>query len=300
TGSSPERDPFLSALPARTDAAVFDIVRLGGSEIGRLMTKCYELDKQVSGPWKLEDFDRIAIVSDEPAQRMIVLSGKLTNVLSGMVQSKQPPQPYGTESRIYAAEGLALGGIGASAGAGGAGADAKPGAAAAAGAAAPAPPAVRYIGVWRNDVIVISAAREQVERAIDRIEGRSQQPLFVPDEEAYGAIYGELLARQLIAFAPRDLQTSVNSTNLRVRFHVDVSGDVLVSARAYGAPDVTSLGQALVDYLTKLRAAIETMRDTSYANLVGDISVEQAKDSFTLNLAVPLTTLKTVLGPCAN
>lgn len=114
----------------------------------------------------------------------------------------------------------------------------------------------RVIGLWKNELLLISADRQQVEAAIDRLEGRAERSTApLAEGVAYGEIYGNLSPEALLDLVPAENRArfaeKLQGAAQQIELHVNVQEDVAMVATIRGEG-----GEALTDLSKSLGAAL--------------------------------------------
>lgn len=267
------RDPVHVALSGGEVAIVVEASTIRRSPVGEKLVACLSENERGGlgearaklGVDVLEDVDRIAIsrgATDDAG--VMVVSGDFENATWERVFEGRQPEAFGTGAKIYAGdEGPAF-------------------------------------GIW-NDEMVLIGTREEIERAVDRLEGRAAAPPPFADGEAYGEIYGIISGDSMAQLVPEELRERMREAADRVMLHVDTTDDLLVVADVYGE------GQQAKDLATSIGAALAVARmkavhdgDEALAELLDLSAVKPDATGFQMEMALPLEMIEQHLGECAR
>ncbi len=268
-----KRDPLLVALPPRGDLLVFEASAFLKSPIGRMMTECLAEKGDVPtverDGFDLASFERIAIGNPSDDHRIIAIAGKVGRDRIPTQHREKPPRPYGDHGQLY----------------GGAGAESGP----------------EVFAIWNDELTLVSDDEAEIRAAIDRLEGRRQEPSSFPPDSAYGEMYGRLGAEAAMALLPSALRDKLPVGDLQVELHADATQDVLVVADAYGTdPHSIDIGKTLAAALGAQRFQAAAEGDEELSALLDAFSVERAPDGFQLQAAFTQDFVERSLGECAT
>lgn len=163
------------------------------------------------------------------------------------------------------------------------------------------------IGVWNDELVFIGDSPQEVQDAIDRLEGAAPPgPPPIADEQAYGEIYGAVRAEDftqlLQAGEQSELADLLKRAAEQVELHVDARDDVALVARARG-PDTQAmdeLSRALGGALSLGRIKARRDGDDDLADLLEHARVTPFEGDSTVELALPQESLRQWLGDCAK
>ena len=163
------------------------------------------------------------------------------------------------------------------------------------------------IGVWNDELVFVGDTPEEVQGAMDRLEGAAPTgPPPIADDQAYGEIYGAVRAEDftqlLDAGEQSELANLLKRAAEQVELHVDARDDVALVARARG-PDkraMDELSRALGGALSLGRIQARREGDDELAGLLEHAKVSPFEGDSTVELALPQSTLREWLGDCAQ
>jgi len=261
-------DPVLAALPPKTRRAlVFEASAIRDSAIGRLILRCglpsEALDRIASiqndgGIDVIDGVERIAVADD-----VAIASGDFHNAR--------------IESLLPSAKRREHGG----------------------GVIYEATPEGRRpiaIGTWGNSMLLAARDAAEIERAIDRLEGRAPVAPPIRDEDSYGEIYGLMDPEVLEAWLAADVRDRLRGAAERVELHVDTrdENDVLIVADAQGSDRaaVADLGKSLGAALAVARVTAQSEGEHELATLLDLARVRPKDGSFRVEAALPLHVLE--------
>lgn len=281
------RDPFLLAFPtgqAQT-AVVLEANAVRHSPIGGLLTACLNQRmhrglKRMREQWGIDAFeglDRVAFTSTAA-----VVSGDFSDARWEKVFGSAARQRYGTDGEIYSQPprvvSLPDGGTAESGG--------------------------MAVGTWRGSLLVWADTVEEVERAIDRIEGRiAVAAPALSEAQTYGDLYGVVSGEDLRRFVPAQyggLLDKLRESGAQLEVHVDAQNDVALSAhvRDGNASQVADLGKTLGGALSLARAKAKLEGDVRMASFLEFARVQSVGESLRIELAVPREFLEEQLSFC--
>lgn len=277
------RDPLLAALPPSRDTSVMvlEASALRHSPIGEMLLSCLDgaqwdqLDefRETTGVDPLADIDRLGIAGDT-----VVMSGHFENADWDAMFSGGDEFAYGDQGRIFVTPEDADSGTEPS-----------------------------YVGVWNDEVIVMGGSREDVEQALDRIEGRAayeEPPLH--EYDTYGDVYGVLTAQSIARMMggggkQSGLRNELKKTATRVVFNIDLRNDFALTASVEG-PDsgrMNDLARALGGALSAGRLEAQRQDQTALADFLDYARVIPSEGkTFGVELALPRAFLEDHLGSC--
>jgi hypothetical protein len=276
-----KRDPLLVALPSGSELVVFEAKTFFKRPLGQMFAGCMQVsDFAASGKsagFDLEHVERVALANPWSAERLIAITGQLANVEPTRMFKLGAPVAYGSSARIFSPPG------------------------APSDTPAEHGPAV-FAGTWNGQMLFFSSSRQQIEQAIDRLDGRVPAEPAFPQDRAYSEIYGRITARSAAdTFLSGAIAEQVARSDLAAQFHVDASDDVAVVIDATGSrSDARDVGKAMAAGLAARRLEAATIRDKRLSRLLDLYSVTPADDGFRLKAAFPLDYLHDVLGGCAR
>jgi hypothetical protein len=276
----PKRDPFLAALPARADdpVVVFEANALRHSRLGELFVQCalakdpgtFEKLQREIGIDVLKDVDRVAFVGES-----VVVSGFLQRLDPDQLRKATLawPERIGEAGVLYAS-----------------GSATEPGRLAA--------------GTWRDQIVVLSDDPAIVRRALDQLEGRAAPPAIeLPDDIAYGEAYGVIPGDALRRILHDDrelLADRLAAAARRIELHVDAMQDIAAVARFQGddASALSDLARAMGGVLAGARLHAQVTGDRVLADLLDQASVIPGKDSFSVQVALPIERVESWFANC--
>ncbi len=275
------RDPMLALLPTSADPGVGSVVVLEAnavrhSPLGQLFLDCAlsERDlkeladlKEKLGFDPVEDLDRVAIFGD-----VLALSGHFKGAKLDALGEGVRGRPFGDGATLYETPGEAH---------------------------------QEYLVTWGEQLVLVGSDEAQLQRAIDRLEGRAPagEPL-IAEHETYGEVYGRFSADDLAKLLPpeqADLAARIREAAESVELHVDASSDVGIVADVVGPSGerVEDLGKTLGAALALGRLKARADGEDELAQLL-DLAAVKGNEGgrFSLELALPLSLLQEKLGPC--
>jgi hypothetical protein len=280
-GGSPRRDPLLLALPATAadPVVVFEANALRHSRLGELFVACVlsrdadafaELERE-SGIDVLKDVDRVAFAGDA-----MVVSGHFDRARwDALAAQGLVPARYGDDATIWAVP-----------------------------ASAERPPDT-VVATWRDQLVVVAQDEARARRAIDQVEGRLEPEATLPDELAYGEVYGlvpgDALRRLGGVGGADDLPSRIAAAASRVEIHVDAMRDVAAVVRVRGedAARLDDLSRALGGAIAAARLEAMATRDERLASLLDAARVAlEGERAFSLEVALPADRLEEWFSRC--
>lgn len=280
------RDPMLVALPSGKGktAVVFEANALRNSPVGELLLDCmraragrkdpFEDFRQQSGVDLLKDIDRVAITSDGA-----LISGDFHAAkIDALFRNAASRAGYGDHGTIFTPPPRSDGlhprhEIGA-------------------------------MAVWNGQMVISGESVADVERIIDRLEGRGpQEPPVLDESETYGEVYGTLAPAdlaELLGPAQQQLTDKLQEAAQEVKLHVDASRDVALVADLGGDDKgkVSDLGKTLGGVLSLARIKAQADGDGDLSELLDLARVRPKDGAFRAELALPLPMLEKKLAWC--
>jgi hypothetical protein len=268
-----KRDPFLVALPAGPEdvVVVFEANALRHSKLGELFVRCalardpetFEEIQRDTGIDVLKDVDRVGFAGDA-----LVMSGYFDHARWDRLEGEPGMETsrYGDAGRIFTVrEGQVLGALG--------------------------------------DGLIVFGDGASVRQAIDQVEGRAPAPeSALPDELAYGEIYGVIPGAAASRLVPQDarLGEQLAAVAQRVELHVDAMNDVAAVVRVRGddRQGLSDLSKSLGAALTAARLEATAISDDRLAELLDFAKVSPGDGSFALELALPADRLEAWFSQC--
>lgn len=291
TGEKPRmRDPVLAALPRGKghSAVIIEANALRYSPIGELLLDCLMRDggkrleefRKASGVDPLNDLDRLAITDNG-----VVFSGNFSKARFQEMFQERVSSDYGPGARVYEPGSVLMplddGGV-------------RRGRDTAA------------FGTWNDQMLVVGDTPDSVKEVLDRVQGggSAARPVL-PEDAAYGEMYGVLSVEQIARLLPPDqaeLAQRLNEAAETVEFHMDASSDMAMVAYFNGADEskVTDLGKSLGAALSVARLKAQAEGNKDLAQMLDFAKVQPGGSSFRLELAVPLDVLKERLAFCRD
>jgi len=280
-----KQDPLLASLPrgpGRT-AVVLEANAIRNSPLGEMLLTCMdgarvaELAKERSGIDLLQDLDRVAITGDG-----MTISG---NFGAADWDALLPPEMhranYGEGGRIYSlptpAGRMEDGG--------------RP----------------ESIAIW-GDSFVVVGSEDELQRTIDRLEGRGEEgPPAIDESQAYGEVYGVVGSEDLARFFGEGEKTAGLAEALlragsTMELHADTRGDVGMVARFAGEDPalVRDLGKTMGGLLSAARLEAMTSGNADAVRLLDMASLDSGDGDFNLEVALPQTYLAELAARCAE
>ncbi len=285
----PVRDPMLAALPRGEgkSVVVVEANALRNSPIGELLLDCLRAQrgedslarmKEQTGVDFLQDLDRVAV-----SDGAVVMSGQFGQAKWDELKKVSTPSAYGQNGTVYEAQErtrtLADGGT-----------------------VKRTPPSV---GVWKDQLVVMGRTKEEVQRALDQVEGRGVgAPPPINEGQTYGEIYGVLSPDELARVLPADqagFAERLKEAAQSIELHVDASKDVGVVADVKGnKPELLSdLGKSMGAALSVARLKLQAEGQGDLAQFLDLARVRPQDDGrFSLEMALPLELLQKQLAWC--
>ncbi|HSN91986.1 MAG TPA: hypothetical protein VLS93_12220 [Anaeromyxobacteraceae bacterium] len=280
------RDPFLAALPARPGDAVvvFEANALRHSRLGEAFVACmlrrdprtFDEIREETGIDVLKDVDRVAFAGEA-----VVVSGFFDRARWDRLEREGDlaVSRYGDAGRIWVP---------------------RPGAAATEEGVPPDP----VMGVWKDQLLVLGPDEESVRLALDQVEGRAEPAVALPDEMAYGEVYGVVpgeALRRLVGGAHGTLADRIAAAASRIEIHVDAMEAVAVvlNVRGEDPARVEELSRALGGALAGARLEAQVSQDRQLADLLDQARVAlEGEGAFSLEMAVPADRLEGWFDRC--
>jgi hypothetical protein len=162
---------------------------------------------------------------------------------------------------------------------------------------------------WGDQLFAIDEGPDAARARIDRIEGRGAPPTpLLAEAQTYGDAYGVIDPHLLGGFlgdlipdqAP--LQSRLLSAATSLEFHLDASHDLALTAEVRGK-DVAALDElarSLDSAFALWRRYAQTHNQPELAALLDQAKVTPGTGSFSVQLALPLETLRDKLANCAK
>lgn len=288
TAAGPTRELVVAALPGggRSSALVIQADSLRRSPVGGLLIDC--LQRQGAAPLALfrertgvdltEDLQQVAV-----SPEAVVFGGRFDRARfeSLFEQAGMSPRAYGTDGAIYQA---------------------------------PEPrtwvgPDGRTVeiqeawGTWRGQILVLGLGAGEVERAIDRLEGRlSEGAPAIPPDLAAGEVYGVLRPTDALRFIPPEQDALRNSLEQlgQVELRLDTSRDVQLRADLRGADParLAELTRLLQTGLVFARGQARAEGQAQLADLLEQARLNASNGALTLEVGLPLTFVEERLSFC--
>lgn len=273
-------DPLLAVLPTDPEAGavVLEANAIRNSPLGETLLACMggrqqlDLMRERTGVDPLNDLDRMAITTEG-----VSLSGHFGNADWDAMFPEGSRTARGEKGRIYELPGDSEGRQRRNA-----------------------------VGAW-GDSMVILGTPEEVEAAIDRLEGRGPPGTPIVDSshaygEVYGVIGGDTLAMMLGAGGGLgdELPPELRDAASRLELHADTRSDVGMVARFQGEDPtrVEELGKTFKGLLSVARAKAQLEGEEDAVRLLDMAQVSQGEAGFDLQLAVPQTFLEEMAERC--
>ena len=284
------RDPVMTALskPGGGSALVLEANVLLHSPVGEMILGCMDADARTEidrvrdrfGVDLFSSIDRVAV-----QQGMLAVSGHFEQAEWESIFEGMSPEKHGDHGMIYR----------------------QPPFAPQEDDAERRPDPEPVIGVWNDELVLIGDSPEEVQAAIDRLEGDAPTgPSPVADREAYGEIYGSVRAEdftQLLAGSDQpELADLIKRAAERIELHVDARDDVAVVARARGSDTAAmeELSRTLGGALSLGRIQARREGDDDLADLLEHARITPLDGDSTVEIALPQASLRQWLGKCAQ
>lgn len=269
------RDPLLVALPPSKGFLVFELKAFMDSPVGRMLMAC--LAEQNDLP-TLEDegfdpklFDRMAVANlGDGRDGIAVMSGDFSDGRLAPALEDRTQRSYGEHAVIYGPSESRAG-------------------------------APHAYAVWNNQLALLGDSEDALIAAIDRLEGRRNEPSWFNSEEAYGDIYGRLPAETAAELLPFNMRDRMADSELDVGLHVDTAQDVLIAVDGYGGDEHTKdIGKMLGALLGAQRFQAAVDGDDKLSELLDLFEVNLYDEGFQLNAAFTREFVARRLGECAT
>lgn len=275
------RDPLLAALPpsART-AVVLEASAIRESPVGRLLIQCMAHHGDMSrvraetGVDPFRDIDRVAIAR-EGEHVSLVMDGNFTALPASKVFDEKGLERHalGNDGAMYVprSDGGSRDPDGT-------------------------------VGLWGDRMLLVGDPA-RLREAVDRLEGRSNRAASaLPDDEAYGEIYGRLDPDDAAKLLPAELAPAIREATKNILLHVDARDDVLVVGDVDG-PDkqrISDLAKTLGGALSAARLGLRAEGKNDLVELLDMARVQPAEGSFRVETALPLEWVRRQLAHCAT
>ena len=273
-------DPLLAVLPTApgAGAVVLEANAIRNSPLGETLLACMggrrqlDLMRERTGVDPLNDLDRMAITTEG-----VSLTGHFGEADWDTMFPDAARSARGEQGRIYE---LPLTG--------------RPG------------ESPRAFGAWGNSMVIMGTP-EEVEAAIDRLEGRGPQGTPIVDaSQAYGEVYGVIGGETLAMMLGRDgafggeLPPELRDAASRLELHADTRSDVGMVARFQGEDPtrVEELGKTFNGLLSVARAKAQIEGEEEAVRLLDMAKVSHGEAGFDLQLAVPQSFLEEMAERC--
>lgn len=152
--------------------------------------------------------------------------------------------------------------------------------------------------VWDQKLWMYGDRSQDLNDAVDRLEGRGSEAESVPENERYGEIHGRLAGDFLGMLLPPELAQEVKSSGARFNFHVDASEGLLLSIDASGdAAALEKLGRGLSRAFDAMSA--KTGQNATLSQIVQNASVRNSAQGLSLEAFLSIDVLRELLGSCA-
>jgi hypothetical protein len=271
----PLRDPVMTAMPGPGDtkiAVVLEANAIRNSEIGELLLGCIDDEAQSwleeakgKGIDVVQDLDRVAV-----ADKLVILSGNFAGAkLDQLGGESRRAVSYG-KHQIWEPESYG-----------------------------------EYLALWNGEMILAGENREEVEAALDRLDGKrppSERPA-IREGSAYGEVYGALspeLIEQLMGADELGIGKRIAEIADEIEIHADVTSDVGLVVEVHGADpkamdDLSrAVGGAMA--MARLSAGQENKKDLT--ELLDLARVMPDRSRFTVELALPRSFIESRLSHC--
>jgi hypothetical protein len=276
------RDPMLAMMPpeVRRGVVVAEVNAIRNSALGDLIVDCVFTGEDSAlaqfrdaGVDPLSQVDRMAVVDDQ-----LMMSGDFSHADVKALLGADRVTSYGRRGALYE-EDLEDG-------------------------------RVEYSGSWNQQMIVTGGSREEVQAALDRLDGSgAPKPSVLSDDQAYGEVYGQLTAGAMADFIgeqdPR-LADLIRQTAKNVQLHVDVQSDVgmVADVMPNDPARADELRRALGSALSLARLKERAQGHERQADLLNLTRVRGAGDDgskgFRLETGLPRDFLEDSLKACAR
>ncbi|MCA9527995.1 MAG: hypothetical protein KC549_17025, partial [Myxococcales bacterium] len=159
----------------------------------------------------------------------------------------------------------------------------------------------RGVAVWDGQILIGDGNRDQLEAALDRIEGRIPAD---PDIEPLAGTSGQLKADDLFEVLPiaydvaEPVRTYLEEHGGPLTFAVAVAADgVRVSVHFQGDEELQStLGAALE--AARGGGVVEELRER-FGDLLKNMEIKKENDGLLVQVFAPMAALQQLMGPCA-
>jgi hypothetical protein len=272
------RDPVLVALSGKpgTTAVVIEANAVRNMPVGDLLVSCLQRKDRRNGIQKLKEEMGLDVFNDVDRVAMsdgsFVVSGNFGNTRWDQILTGMSSTAYGTSGRIYQrTDGVV---------------DQQP------------------IAVWNGQMVILGSTPADLQKIIDRLEGRlPPEAPVIPEEASYGEVYGVLSPSDLAGILPPEaanLAQRIQAAAQRIEIHADAAHDVAMTAQVEG-PDpqmVQDLGQMLGTALSLGRFRARAEGDANLAELLEYANVSPNDGRFVAEIALPLAVIEKQLAFC--
>jgi len=276
------RDPLLAALPPGGSAIVLEANALRNSPVGELLLSCFTANdprlfdqfRQEVGVDLLQGLDRIAL-----SDRAVEATGQFGGARWSALAKGDPGQGYGDDGVLYR-----IAGDGGS---------------------------PMTMARWGDQLLAFTPSPESARQVIDRVEGRGDDgPPVLSEGQTYGDAYGVLTGAWLSGLVKTmlsgpgqaPLEDRLLSAANSVELHLDAQSDLELTATFTGpdAAAVDDLGRAVGGALSLWRLGAAAKGNAKLSALLEQAKVVPKEGSFTLDLAMPLSLVRELLGSCGK
>lgn len=268
------RDPVLAALPSLEKGratVVFEANAIRHSALGDKLIACFGKEGRRAME-EIRDKAGVDVLEDldrvAVAEDLVIVSGSFEQLRLDQLEDMPPPVKYGENAQIIQRSEF------------------------------------ETIGVWNNELVIFGDRAEEVQQAIDRLEGRAPAASAINDGQAFGEVYGALspeIIREMLASSPAaELGERIAQVASQIEVHADVRSDVglVLEARGASESEMNDLAKAIGGALAMGRLAAAQEGEGDWVELLDLASVSPSGDNFTLELALPAQVLEKYLARC--
>ncbi len=270
------RDPLLRAFGAGDNKSilVFEANAIRHSALGEGFLNCLgdNIQSDISriqnelGLNPLEDIDRMAI-----GDNTVMFSGHFDN-FKWQELFEEAPTEYGNNAMLFTENSNPDN---------------------------PDQEATERLALWNNELLIVGKNREDLENAIDTLEGRkAMDSIPLKESETYGEAYGTISTQLLEKLIPENagnLKEEILKVVSGVKLHTNAMSDVAISAQLTSDGNIdglSDLGRSMGGALSLALAAARLQGDDELAQLLEFAKITDNNGELSLDLALPEDYLK--------
>ena len=159
--------------------------------------------------------------------------------------------------------------------------------------------ATERLALWNNELLIVGKNREDLENAIDTLEGRkAMDSIPLKESETYGEAYGTISTQLLEKLIPENagnLKEEILKVVSGVKLHTNAMSDVAISAQLTSDGNIdglSDLGRSMGGALSLALAAARLQGDDELAQLLEFAKITDNNGELSLDLALPEDYLK--------